>query len=59
MSWRQLDALTGVNYVTLRKIVTGEQWPRAEHLAACELALGLQLWPALEVVQDSLAQYRR
>ena len=59
LSWRQLDALTGVNYVTLRKIVTGEQWPRAEHLAACEIALGLQLWPALEVVQDSLAQYRR
>lgn len=59
LSWRQLDALTGVNYATLRKIVTGEQWPRAEHLAACELALGLQLWPALEVVQDSLAQYQR
>lgn len=59
LSWRQLDALTGVNYATLRKIIVGEQWPRAEHLAACELALGIQLWPTLEVVQDSLAQYRR
>ena len=59
LSRRQLDSLTGVNYVTLRKIVTGEQWPRAEHLAACEIALGLQLWPKLEVVQDSLEQYRR
>lgn len=59
LSWRQLDALTGVNYVTLRKIIVGEQWPRAEHLAACELALGIQLWPKLDVVQHSLEQYLR
>ena len=59
LSWRQLDALTGVNYATLRKIVTGEQWPRAEHIAACEHSLGIQLWPALEVVRQSLAKYRR
>lgn len=59
LSWRQLDELTSVNYATLRKMVTGEQWPRAEHIAACELSLGIQLWPALEVVRQSLAKYRR
>lgn len=59
LSWRELDDLTGVNYVTLRKIVVGEQWPRAEHIAACELALGVQLWPTLDVVRQSLAKYQR
>lgn len=59
LSWRQLEALTEVNYATLRKIVIGEQWPRAEHLAACEIALGLQLWPRLEVVRQSLEQYQQ
>lgn len=57
LSWRQLGELTGVNYANLRKAVMGTQWPRAEHIAACEIALGIQLWPSLTVVQDSLAQY--
>lgn len=59
LSWRQLGEITGVNYANLRKAVIGDQWPRAEHIAACELALGIQLWPSLDVVQRSLEQYHR
>ncbi|MDV2418333.1 helix-turn-helix transcriptional regulator [Corynebacterium tuberculostearicum] len=55
-SLRQLAAATEVNHVSLHNMLTGHTWPRAEHIAQIELALGISLWPQPEEVKHSSSE---
>ncbi|MHA2787861.1 hypothetical protein ACXZ66_01755 [Corynebacterium sp. S7] len=38
-------------------MMNGLVWPRAEHIAAIEIALDVQLWPTLAEVRDGMDCY--
>ena len=57
-SWslRQASKAVGVNHVSLHDMLTGNTWPRAEHIAQIERALDVALWPTPEEVHSVIRE---